>query len=130
MQTSAREHNGHIFTKKLDVGESLAIAGTPITATAADINTLAGAAAEGAQTKLQGGTLAVTGTGTVTVTLATLTSAVASLQTAESINGDTVSVAWTGLVITFSVWKPTSTTNPTPIASTTATTVNWMALGT
>ena len=130
-QTSAREHAGKIFAKKIYVGEDggLTINGTAVTATAADLNTVAGASAESA-TKIQGGFATITGSGTVTSTLATLSSVVAVLGADAALTGTYVTATKSGLTITLKVWKPTSNADPTPIASTTAVQVNWIATGT
>lgn len=112
MQTSAREHAGHIYTNKLSVGEAkgLKVGGVVV-----------GSAV--------GGQVSVTGTATVAPTLNAIVSVVATLGAAAALTGSIVEATWSGLTITLTVTEPTSSSNPTPVASTTPTLVNWIAVG-
>lgn len=124
-----KERGGKHIDKTLNVTGTFKLASVQVTASAADLNTLTGASVEAA-TKTQGGTVSITGTGTVASTLATITSVVACLGVNSSANANEVTATWSGQTITFAVWKPTSNSNPVPIASTTATAVNYVVVGT
>jgi hypothetical protein len=111
-QTSAREHAGKVFAKQIHVGEAggLTVAGVVV-----------GPAV--------GGQVVVTGSATFTVPLGAIASVVATLDASAALTGSTVTASWTGTAVTLTVTEPTSSSNPTPAPSTTATLVNWIALG-
>jgi hypothetical protein len=79
--------------------------------------------------KIVGGVAAITGTGTVTHGLTTVTAVVVSLKDDVALTGDTVSATWSGTTVTLKVWKRTSSADCTPIAATAAKNVNWIAYG-
>jgi hypothetical protein len=144
-------------TKRENITE-LSIGNVPVTATAAELNALAGSGATvddltklhgvsasaatlnasvatpvagvAAGYKLARGVGAVTGTLVVASGLATIAAVVATLKSDPAMTGNTVSADWTGANITLKVWKPTATGDVTPIASTVATNVSWVAVGT
>jgi len=150
MRSTARQ-------KRLNVNE-LNIGNVPVTATAAELNAVAGSGVATADlTKLHAITATATtlnasvatpvagvaagymlarGVGTVTGTLVvasgltTIVAVIATLKADAAMTGTLVSATWTGANITLSVWKPTAANDCTPIASATATTVNWIAIGT
>lgn len=119
--------------KVLDV-EQLHIDGERVTATAAELNAAGGVsggvAGVAAGYKVARGAAAITGSGTVASGLTTIVSAVACLKDDASISGDTVTATWTGATLTLKVWKPTSTTDCTPIAASASKNVSWIAIGT
>ena len=79
---------------------------------------------------IDAGQSTVTGTLAVPTRLAAVTSACVSLNQDASINAyPGVTVTWAGNVLTIACWKPTSATDPTPIAATNALTVSWQAVG-
>lgn len=108
--------------KALDVNE-LKLKGSLVTATAADLNAVAGY-------KIASGVAAITGTGTMAHGLTTVVAVIATLKDDASINANEVSAAVSGTTVTLKVWKPTSSSNPTPVASSTATNVHWLVIGT
>ncbi len=74
--------------------------------------------------KVAGGQATVTGTAVATPAgFKAITSVVATIGQADAAAGETVTAAWSGTTITFSVWKSDFT------ASTTPTVVNWVAIG-
>lgn len=83
------------------------------------------------------GVAAITGSGDVVTGLASVVAIVANLQEDASLtNGNAVTAtigdqAGTPAAgsVTLKVWKPTSNSDPTPIASAAAVHVNWIALG-
>ena len=80
--------------------------------------------------KIASGPLTVTGTGTVTVTgFGAITAVQATLGQNAAATGSIVTATFSGLTATFAVWEPTSVTNPTPVASSTATVVNYLITG-
>lgn len=81
--------------------------------------------------KLACGTASITGSGTVDTGLSSVESIVVTLSSDTAITGNNVSAAVpaSGGVVTVKVWKPTAVGDCTPIAATTAKTVNWMAIG-
>jgi len=87
--------------------------------------------------RLARGVTNVTGTATVATGLTTVTSVVACLSADAALTGTMVSATIgdqagapaAGSVI-LSVFQPTATNNATPTASSTATAVNWIAIGT
>lgn len=111
MFNGAKERIGKLFVKKLIVQSAETLGGSPITPTD------------------PGGVVAITGTGTVTTVLNTITSVQATLKDNPSIAAFLVSATWSGQTITLNVWKPTSSSNPTPIAATAAANVQWSAFG-
>ena len=124
-----KESIGKAQAKTLNVKNGFSINGVAVTASAADLNVITGASGAGSG-KSQGGFATITGTGTVVSTLATITSVVAVLGADAALTGTYVTATKSGLTITLKVWKPTSNADPTPIASTTAVQVNWIATGT
>lgn len=80
--------------------------------------------------KIARGVSSITGTGVVASGLTTIVVVVAVLKDNPSLNATLVSATFTGANITLNVWKPTATGDCTPIASTTATNVEWIAIGT
>lgn len=76
------------------------------------------------------GVAAVTGTGTVAHGLTAVVAVFAVMKDDASINAAWATAAVSGTTVTLKVWKPTSVSNPTPIASTTATNVHWLVIGT
>lgn len=139
--------------KRLNVTE-LNIGDTPLTATADELNALAGSGAAAADLaklhavtltaaqlnlavqgaaggyKVARGVAAITGTGTITHGLASVVAVVVSLKGDPSLNATLATATWTGTTVTAKVWKPTAADDVTPIASTTATDVNWLVIGT
>ena len=105
MQTSGREHSGHVYAKKVDAqAGGLRVGGSAVN-------------------PVCGGTATITGTGTVAVPLKSIASAVACIGQAPA-SGDTfVTCTWSGSVLTISVWTSADA------ASTTPTVVNWIAVG-
>jgi len=94
------------------IARSLKIHGTPLAAVA-------------------GGQAGVTGSGSFLVSGLTnaITSVVVTIDQAAALAGLGATVTWNGLTITISVWEPTSSSNDTPIPSTTYVPVNWIATG-
>ena len=82
--------------------------------------------------KIARGSTSVTGTADITTGLATVVQAVVSLQDDVSLDAIATSVVNGGTAghITAKVWKPTSSSDCTPIAATVAKTVRWIAIGT
>jgi hypothetical protein len=86
--------------------------------------------------KIARGVTEVTGTTEVTTGLATIVALVPALAADVSLNASAVSVTIPTQTggdagkATLKAWKPTATDNCTPIASTTATSVAWIAIGT
>lgn len=82
------------------------------------------------------GVASVTGSGDIVTGLKTVVAVIACQQDDASINasmvtasiGDQAGAPAAGS-IRVKVWAPTSNSNPTPVASTTPTNVNWVALG-
>jgi hypothetical protein len=105
-------------------------AGTAVTMTAAQINLLAQGVAGGY--KVARGVETVTGTAAVATGLATVVAACASLGAAASMDAMFVSVGLnvTAGTLDLTVLKPTGTDNVTPTASSTATAIHWVAVGT
>lgn len=118
---------------KVDI-RSLLLGGSEVTATAAQLNAAGGVsnavAGVASGYKLARGVGAVTGTLVVASGLTTIIAVVATLKDDVAITGTDVSATWTGANLTLKVWKPTSTTDCTPIAATTAKNVSWIAIGT
>ena len=79
--------------------------------------------------KVAGGKATITGTGAVSSGLAKITSATTCLGQDSSLAAMRVTATWNGSTITFKVTKPTSSTDGTPIPSTAATVINWIAFG-
>lgn len=83
--------------------------------------------------RVKGGTLSVaSGSGTVLAAahgLTTITSVVACLGTDANIDANDVTATWSGTTVTIKVWKPTSVSNPTPIAATVTKAVNYIITG-
>ena len=75
------------------------------------------------------GTKSVTGTGTVASGLTTITSVVATLKSDAALTGNSVTATWSGGTVTLKVWKPTSSSDCTPIASTAAKDVSYIITG-
>jgi hypothetical protein len=73
---------------------------------------------------------AVTGTLVVASGLTTITAVTATLNASPALTGNIVTAAFSGANITLAVWKPTASGDCTPIASTTAVNVSWVAWGT
>lgn len=94
----------------------------------------AGKAVAGVATgyKLARAQISITGTSNINTGLTTLVSVVASLAEAAALTGHLVtcsalaSAGWFQL----QVWKPTTSSDGTPIAATAAKVVNWIAVGT
>jgi len=103
--------------------------GTKITVSATAINNLIQGAGTGY--KIKEGTVTVTGTAEVVTGLNKVYNVIAVIQSDISLNAMFVSAmpSATAGRITIKVWKPTSATDITPVASTTATTVGWIAIG-
>jgi len=110
-----------------DVNAAAAIAGSKINPDVT--NAIIGVAAG---YKIARGETVVTGTADIATGLTTVVQAVACLEADPSLNAHLVSVADSGVGgnITLKVWKPTGAADCTPIASTTATSVRWIAVGT
>jgi hypothetical protein len=88
--------------------------------------------------KLARGVSSITGSGTVVTGLATVVAVVATMQADASLTngtsvtatiGDQAGSPAAGSVI-LKVWKPTSSSDGTPVASAAAVSVNWVAIGT
>ena len=100
------------------------------------LNSLAAGSVAGvaAGYKLARGVTSVTGAtgGDITTGLGTVIAVVAVLGADASLNANAVSAVVGGTAghITVKVWKPTATGDCTPILSTTATNVEWVAIGT
>lgn len=82
------------------------------------------------------GVASVTGSGDIVTGLKSVVAVIACQQDDASINASMVtatigdqSTAPVAGSIRVKVWAPTSSGNPTPVASTTPTNVNWVALG-
>lgn len=80
--------------------------------------------------KIARGVSSITGSGVVASGLTTIVAVVATLKDDPSLNAHLASATFTGANITLKVWKPTASGDCTPIASTTATNVEWVAIGT
>jgi len=82
--------------------------------------------------KIARGEASVTGTADIATGLSTVVQAVACLKDDISLNATWVSVANSATAgnIVLKVWKPTSTTDVTPVAATTSVIVRWIAIGT
>lgn len=76
-----------------------------------------------------GGIATITGSGTVTAALNSITAVTATLGANAALAGTYVTASFSGLTITLKVWKPTATGDCTPIASTAALAVQWIAIG-
>jgi hypothetical protein len=113
-----------------ETGAQLQIAGSDITSSVAG----SGVAGVAAGYKLARGSTAVTGVsgGDIATGLATVLGCAASIGVDIGLNANEVSCALSATPghITVKVWKPTATGDCTPIASTTSTTINWVAVGT
>jgi hypothetical protein len=91
----------------------------------------------GTSLRTASGVASVTGTGDVATGLTTVVAVVATLQDDAALTGS-ITTATVGDQagtpakgsVTLKVWKPTSSTDPTPIASSAAKSVNWIAVGT
>jgi len=84
--------------------------------------------------KVARGSSSITGAtgGDITTSLATVVAVCANLGEDADLTASMVTAALGGTAghITLKVWKPTSNADPTPILSTNAKTVNWIAIGT
>ena len=83
-------------------------------------------AAEGK--KVNWGTAAITGSGTVATGLATIESVSLTIQ-GSTASDNTLSYTVSGGTLTIFVWMPTAASDTTPIAETAALTVAWEARG-
>lgn len=87
-------------------------------------------AAVTARPEFSAGMATVTGSTTFTLTgITTPTYMVATLAQDASLTGNDVTTTISGTVATIKVWKPTSSSDTTPIASATAKSVSWIAGG-
>ena len=77
------------------------------------------------------GSKSVTGTATVALgsKLSSIDYVVVGLGTNPSLNAAWVSYSVSGTTLTLKVWKPTSSSDVTPIAATSAATVSYIAIG-
>jgi len=79
--------------------------------------------------KVIGGSITVTGTATLVTGLTNITSIQLELLVNASSTAFTATASISGGTVTISVWQHTSNSNPTPILSSTATPVSWLAFG-
>jgi hypothetical protein len=114
----------------IESGGALKVAGVDVTTAVAT----GGVAGVAAGYKIARGSTSVTGAtgGDINTGLATVLGVAASIGADISLNANEVSAALSATPghITVKVWKPTATGDCTPIASTTATVINWVAVGT
>ena len=75
------------------------------------------------------GVASVTGSLAVTTGLTTITAAVVTLNADAALTGHVATCTFTGGTLTIKVWKPTSSSDTTPIAATAAKSVSWIAIG-
>ena len=79
--------------------------------------------------KSAGGKTSITGSGIVASGLTAITAVVVCLGQDASLAAIGATATWSGTNITIKVTRPTSNLDCTPVASTAATVVNWIAIG-
>lgn len=131
-----RERLGKASAQSLNVINEFYLGGVQVTATAAQLNAAGsnevanGVVGIASGYKIARGVSSITGTGVVASGLTTIVSVVAVLKDNPSLNATLVSATFSGANITLNVWAPTSSSNCTPVASSTATNIEWIAIGT